>query len=108
MFHQVNVTEEYRDFLRFLWWEDRDTSKEPQDYRITVHVFGAASSPGCCNFALKTTADDNEETFGPEPAEFLGRDFYIDDGLKSVSSVRGSRTTKKHQEDLPAWRLQSL
>ena len=22
MFHQVKVTEEYRDFLRFLWWED--------------------------------------------------------------------------------------
>ena len=71
MFHQVKVTEEYRDFLRFLWWEDGDTSKDPQDYRMTVHLFGTASSPGCCNFTLKTTADDNEETFGPEPAEFL-------------------------------------
>ena len=32
MFHQVKVTEEYRDFLCFLWWEDSDTSREPQDY----------------------------------------------------------------------------
>ena len=66
---------------------------------MTVHLFGAASSPGCCNFALKTTADDNEETFGPEPAEFLRRDFYVDDGLKSVPSVEEAvaliRSTKK-------------
>ncbi len=99
MFHQVKVTEEYRDFLRFLWWEDGDTSKQPQDYRMTVHLFGATSSPGCCNFALKTTADDNEKTFGPEPAEFLRRDFYVDDGLKSVPSVEEAvaliQSTKK-------------
>ncbi len=70
MFHQVKVTEEYRDFLSFLWWEDGDTSKEPQDYRMTVHVFGAVSSPGCCNFALKTTAEDNEKNFGPNQLSF--------------------------------------
>ena len=87
MFHQVKVPEECRDLLRFLWWEDGDTSKEPQEYRMTVHLFGAASSPGCCNFALKATADDNEDTYGFEPAEFLRRDFYVDDGLKSVPSV---------------------
>lgn len=87
MFHQVNVSEECRDLLRFLWWENGDTSGEPQEYRMTVHLFGATSSPGCCNFVLKTTADDNEDTFGLEPAEFLRRDFYVDDGLKSVPSV---------------------
>lgn len=54
---------------------------------MTVHLFGAASSPGCSNFALKTTADDNEEILGSAPAEFLRRDFYVDDGLKSVASV---------------------
>ena len=87
MFHQVKAPEEYQDLLRFLWWDDGHTSKEPQEYRMTVHLFGAASSPGCCNFALKTTADDNEDIFGPAPAEFLCRDFYVDDGLKSVPSV---------------------
>ena len=43
MFHQVKVPEECRDLLRFLWWGDGDTSKEPQEYRMTVHLFGAAS-----------------------------------------------------------------
>ena len=54
---------------------------------MTVHLFGAGSSPGCCNFALKKTADDHEQKFGFEPAEFLRKDFYVDDGLKSVPST---------------------
>lgn len=87
MFLQVHVTEHCRDLLRFLWWEDGDLNKEPTRYRMTVHLFGAGSSPGCCNFALKKTADDHEQEFGFEAAEFLRKDFYVDDGLKSVPST---------------------
>ena len=87
MFYQVRVTEDCRDMLRFLWWENGDTSRQPQEYRMAVHLFGAASSPACSNYALKTTADDNENELGPAPAEFLRKDFYVDDGLKSVPSV---------------------
>ena len=87
MFYQVKVPTKYRDYLRFLWWENGDTSKEPEEYRMTVHLFGAASSPGCSNFALKAAANDNEESIGALAAEFLRRDFYVDDGLKSVPTV---------------------
>ena len=87
MFFQVKVPEDHRDLLRFLWWDDGDISREPQEYRMTVHLFGAASSPACANFALKASADNNEERLGSAPAEFLRRDFYVDDGLKSVSTV---------------------
>ena len=54
---------------------------------MTVHLFGATSSPGCANFALKRTADDFEELFGSEPAKFVKADFYVDEGLKSVPSA---------------------
>ena len=87
MFYQVKVPEEGRDLLCFLWWDEGDTSKEPKEYRMTVHLFGAASSPGCSNFALKTTADDNERSLGSAPAEFVRHDFYVDDRLKSLTSV---------------------
>ena len=92
MFHQVRVSEWCRNFLRFLWWEDGDTSKEPTRYRMRVHLFGAGSSPGCCNFALKKTADDHESEIGTEPANFLRNDFYVDDGLTSVPSVQEAVT----------------
>ena len=54
---------------------------------MTVHLFGATSSPGCANFALKAATDDNEENLGCTAAEFVRRDFYVDDGLKSVASI---------------------
>ena len=91
MFLQVHVTECYRDLLRFMWWENGNLDQQPSTYRMTVHLFGAGSSPGCCNFALKKTAEDYEKELGSEPAEFLRRDFYVDDGLKSVATARDAK-----------------
>lgn len=54
---------------------------------MTVHLFGATSSPGCANFALKSTANDHEEEFGSVAADFLRNNFYVDDGLKSVETA---------------------
>lgn len=86
MFCQVRVNEEHRDFLRFLFWEKGDTSCTPKEYRMKFHLFGATSSPGCTNLALKTTAEDN--ACGHETAaDFLKTNFYVDDGLKSTSTV---------------------
>ena len=53
MFLQFRVCPDQRDLLRFLWWENNNISKEPTEYRMCVHLFGAASSPGCANFGLK-------------------------------------------------------
>ena len=78
MFHQFFIDEADRDLLRFFWWSHGDLKNEAEEYRMKVHLFGAASSPGCANFAFKRAANDGEE-FGSEAA-----DFYVDDGLKSV------------------------
>ena len=53
-------------------------------YRMNVHLFGAASSPGCANFGLHQTAQEGVSEFGEDIANFLRNDFYVDDGLKSV------------------------
>ena len=87
MFHQFKVNCSHRDYLRLLWWSNDDYSVEPQEYRMTVHLFGATSSPGCANFGFKQIAEDYQDEFGQEAAEFIRRDFYVDDGLKSVSNV---------------------
>ena len=44
------VNEEDRDLLRFLWFEGGNIEARPVEYRMKVHIFGAASSPGCANF----------------------------------------------------------
>ena len=86
MFHQFRVATEYRNYLRFFWWPDSDSTKPPIEYRMTVHLFGAASSPGCVNYGLKQIAHDHEE-FGTDAANFVKYDCYVDDGLKSVGAA---------------------
>ena len=44
MFHQVKVPDTQCSFLKFLWQEDSDTSKEIIDYQMTAYVFGGSSS----------------------------------------------------------------
>jgi Pao retrotransposon peptidase len=84
MFYQVSVPESQRSFLRFVWWPDGNTDVQLEDYQMTVHLFGATSSPSCANFALRATAKDNEDKFGKMAADTLRKNFYVDDMLKSV------------------------
>lgn len=92
MFYQVRIPESQRSFFRFFWWEDGNLEKEPTEYEMCVHLFGAVSSGGCANYALRQTADDCEAQFGPEVAETIRRNFYVDDMLKSVNEVTKAKT----------------
>ena len=86
MFHQVQVPTEHRDYLRFLWWENGDLSTELKEYRMTVHLFGAVSSPSCSNYALKETANRYEDVYGILVADTIRKNFYVDDCLRSVGT----------------------
>lgn len=84
MFHQVRVMEKHVDFLRFLWWPNGDIGLPLKEHRMTVHLFGATSSPSCASFALRQAAEDFKDLFSPETVETIKQDFYVDDCLKSV------------------------
>ena len=86
MYYQVQVPKEQRSILRFLWWEDSNLGGDFLDHEMCVHVFGGISSPGCCNYALRKTAIDNEVRYGEEASKTLLHNFYVDDFLKSVET----------------------
>lgn len=86
MFYHVGVPDEDAALLRFLWWPEGDLSGEMEDYRMTVHLFGATSSPSCASYALRRTAEDGRETTSPEVVETVLKNFYVDDCLRSVPS----------------------
>ena len=88
MFHQVMVSPEDRDALRFLWWPGGDISKTPQVYRMCVHVFGATSSPSCCTFALRESAESQRGQYDDDVINTVLRNFYVDDCLRSVPTVQ--------------------
>ena len=87
MFHQFVVWEKHRDLLRFFWWLNGDPSKELAEYRMKAHLFGASSSPACAHVGIRRAADNGEEEFGADAPTFIRKNFYVDDGLKSVPTV---------------------
>ena len=88
MYHQVKVPEDQRSLLRFLFWPNGNLDANPVDMEMCVHAFGAVSSGSCAIFALNKSAEDGESTFGEDAAYCILRNFYIDDHLKSVPSVK--------------------
>ncbi|KAL0176849.1 hypothetical protein M9458_029179, partial [Cirrhinus mrigala] len=84
MFYQVKVPAEDSDLLRFLWWSKGDMSKDLEEFRMVVHLFGASSSPSCSNYALKKCADDHGGMFNQRTVEVVQNHFYVDDCLFSV------------------------
>lgn len=100
MFHQFHVVAEDQDYLRFLWWEDGNMDKPPSVFRMRVHLFGAASSPGCANFGFKHLAAQGEGKFSQATIKFIQRNFYVDDGLASVDSEEEAIQLVKEARDL--------
>ena len=100
MFYQVKIPDYHADFLRFLWWTDGDLTKDPEEYQMLVHLFGATSSPSCSNFALLKTAEDNEGKFNSEVINIVKRHFYVDDCLKSSPTVSSAIRLVEDLRDL--------
>lgn len=98
MFHQVRVAERHINLLRFLWWPNGDTSQPLRQYRMTVHIFGATSSPSCASFALRQTAEDFKDLFSVEAMETIKSNFYVDDCLKSVATENDAISLCKELE----------
>ena len=95
MYHQVQVPEDQRSFLKFLWWENHDIDTEPHDYVMCAHVFGATSSASCSNYALGRTAMKNEAVFGESVANALHHNFYLDDLLNSIGDLDSAKELMK-------------
>lgn len=89
-----------RNVLRFLWWPNNDLTKEPEDYQMLVHIFGATSSPSCTNFCLKKTAHENREKFHAETIKTVEKNFYVDDCLKSTQTIVDAKCLVHQRSDL--------
>ncbi|XP_069971046.1 uncharacterized protein [Penaeus vannamei] len=74
--------------------------KKPIPYRMKVHIYGATSSPACANLALKKTAENNKNQYNQAVIECIECNFYIDDFLKSVSTIEEAKDIIKGLESL--------
>lgn len=99
MFYQVKIPDSDADSPRFLWWTDGDLTKDPEEYQMLLHLFGATSSPSCSNFTLLKTAED-EGKFNSEVINIVKRHFCVDDCLKSTPTVSSAIPLAQDLRDL--------
>ena len=88
MFHQVKINPEHRDASRFLWWPNGDLDQNPVPYQMTVHIFGAKSSPRCANFCLRQTAIEFGHLFEQCISKIVYNSFYVNDCLVFLPTVQ--------------------
>ncbi len=86
MFYCFVVREDHRDFFMFWWYEDNDLDKGITEYKMKVHVFGNSPSPAVAVYCMRRAALHGENDHGSDAKHFVVRDFYVDDGLTSVST----------------------
>ncbi len=102
MFHSFIVREDNRNFLRFLWFKNNDMSESIVEYRMKIHVFGNSPSPAVAIYVLRCAALYGEAEFGADVRHFIERDFYVDDGLKSLPSINEAISLLKATKDILA------
>lgn len=54
---------------------------------MKVHVFGNSPSPAVAIYGLRHAAQHGASEYGADAEHFVERDFYVDDGLKSLPSA---------------------
>ena len=74
---QININEEHRDYLRFLWYRNLKEESIIR-YRFTRVIFGVTSSQFLLNGTVQTHAK-KYENIDPEFARKVKKDFYVDD-----------------------------
>lgn len=84
MFHQVRLLPEDRHLLRFVW-RDLDRTKSPDVYEWQVLPFGTTCSPCCAIYTLQRHIMDHSNS-GDYVRATVGRNFYVDNCLKSLPS----------------------
>ena len=88
-FLQVEIAEEHRDFVRFLWFKDiNETPRKIISLRFTRVVFGLTSSP----FLLNGTIKIHVSKYLPVPhytdiVKKLLLNLYVDDSTNSFDTI---------------------
>ena len=84
MYHQIKVTENDQDVLRFVWRDNTD--KEIVDHMMKVHIFGKVDSPYIANWVIKRIASDQSSQYKNEIKKIIKQSFYMDDYLDCFPS----------------------
>ncbi|XP_021959265.1 uncharacterized protein LOC110855152 [Folsomia candida] len=109
-FQMIEVKEEDRDFLRFLWWEDA-TQEKLKELRHKRVVFGVNCSPFILAAVLEKHLKSVKEDLQPLSSKLLGS-LYVDNCVTSLDTFKeyenfktlSTEILKDAKKDLRQWK----
>jgi hypothetical protein len=112
-FLMIEIKEEERDFLRFLWWED-STCKVNKIYRHKRVVFGVTCSPFLLGAVIEHHVQQVSEA-DKSIAQLFLRSLYVDNCVTSVDTIQEyyifkeatTRIMSEAKMDLRQWECSS-
>ena len=99
LYNRIMLKEEYWCFQRYIWEENLDPSKIPDEKVIMTVIYGVRSSGNQATLGMRMTADKSEETH-PKAHEIIHKNFYADDGLAGDQSESEAYATADGVEEV--------
>ena len=96
MYNSIKLNEEHWCLQRYIWQEDLDQTKIPEEKVIKTLIYGVKSSGNQAEFGLRETAKLFQEEF-PRVTDIVSNDIYVDD---CISGENSESKAIKSAEDL--------
>ena len=87
MYNSVKLQEEDRCLQRYIWQENLDPTKIPEEKIIKMLIYGVKSSGNQVEYGLRETARLSKEDY-PEINEIVNKDIYADDCITGDMSEK--------------------
>ena len=85
MYNSIKLRQEDWYYQRYIWQQDLDPSKIPDEKVIKTLIYGVRSSGNQAETGLRKTADISKNEY-PEVCEIIHKDIYVDDCLSGSST----------------------
>ena len=85
MYNSVRLQEEYWCLQRYIWQDQLDARKLPEEKVIKTLIYGIKSSGNQAERAIRETARLSKDTY-PEVNEIIFKDIYVDDCISGEIS----------------------
>ena len=96
MYNSVKLVEEDWCYQRYLWQENLDINKIPEEKIIKTLIYGVKCSGNQAEHGLRLTAKISENEY-PDVAKIIRKDIYVDDCL---SGTDDEATAKRRGDEL--------
>ncbi|XP_058828570.1 uncharacterized protein LOC131688381 [Topomyia yanbarensis] len=97
MYRMINVQQSDQGLQRIIW---RESENDPiQTFELTTVTYGTSAAPYLATRCLRRLAEDGDKSH-PVAAKVLKKDFYVDDMITGVSSVKEGRSLIREMNNL--------